>query len=86
VKEEKEKAVTASTRSGSAENKEIMSLREQLAVSKNQVQELTAKVEKVCKSEAHANIFPCGICFLTLLISFNIHISNAYTIFLCITL
>jgi hypothetical protein len=53
VKEEKEKAITASTKAGSAENKEIKSLHEQLAVSKNQVQELTAKVEKVSTSEAY---------------------------------
>ncbi|XP_021938796.1 golgin subfamily B member 1 isoform X3 [Zootermopsis nevadensis] len=49
VKEEKEKALTANTRVGSAENKEIKSLREQLAASKTQVQELTAKLEKVEK-------------------------------------
>lgn len=48
MKEEKEKALTASTRAGSAENKEIKSLREQLAVSKAQVQDLTVKLEKVC--------------------------------------
>lgn len=48
MKEEKEKALTASTRAGSAENKEIKSLREQLAVSKAQAQDLTVKLEKVC--------------------------------------
>jgi hypothetical protein len=48
VKEEKEKALTASTRAGSAENKEIKSLHEQLAVSKAQAQDLTVKLEKVC--------------------------------------
>jgi len=48
VKEEKEKALTASTRAGSAENKEIKSLREQLAASKAQVQDITVKLEKVC--------------------------------------
>jgi hypothetical protein len=63
VKEEKEKAMTASTRAGSAENKEIKSLKEQLAGSKTQVQELTAKVEKVCKNEANADIFLHGTYF-----------------------
>jgi uncharacterized protein involved in exopolysaccharide biosynthesis len=48
VKEEKAKALTASTRAGSAENKEMKSLREQLAVNKAQVQDLTVKLEKVC--------------------------------------
>jgi hypothetical protein len=48
VKEEKEKALFASTRAGSAENKELKALREQLAVSKVQVQDLTVKLEKVC--------------------------------------
>lgn len=48
MKEEKEKALTASTRAGSAENKEIKSLREQLALSKAKVQDLTVKLEKVC--------------------------------------
>ena len=47
MKEEKERALIASTRAGSAENKEIKSLREQLAVSKAQVRDLTVKLEKV---------------------------------------
>jgi hypothetical protein len=48
VKEEIGKAVAASARAGSAENKEIRSLREQLAGSKAQAQELMTKLEKVC--------------------------------------
>lgn len=63
MKEEKEKALTANTRVGSAENKEIKSLREQLAASKTQVQELTAKLEKVCKNEANADVFLYGTYF-----------------------
>jgi hypothetical protein len=48
MKEEMERAMAASARAGSAENKEIKSLREQLAGSKAQVQELMTKLEKVC--------------------------------------
>jgi hypothetical protein len=63
VKEEKEKVVAASARAGSAENKEIKSLREQLAVSKSQAQELMSKLENVCKNEANINIILYGNSF-----------------------
>ncbi|PNF26593.1 hypothetical protein B7P43_G11349 [Cryptotermes secundus] len=49
MKEEMEKAMAASARAGSAENKEIKSLRAQLAGSKAQAQELMTKLEKVEK-------------------------------------
>jgi hypothetical protein len=41
------KAVAASARAGSAESKEIKSLREQLTGSKAQAQELMTKLERV---------------------------------------
>ena len=48
VKEEKEKASSATAKAGAMESKEIKNLQEQLAASKAQAQELSTKLEKVC--------------------------------------